>query len=97
MVQAKLNDIGDLFFIFKEEYDRDLVVVYQLDNGAEVEFINDECVAIVLPSFVAKLNRGDIQSVELESFDIIDDVVHFNLDIGGQVVNGRINFASLQW
>lgn len=96
MVQAKLNDIGDLFFIFKEEYDRDLVVVYQLDNGAEVEFINDECVAIVLPSFVAKLNRGDIQSVELESFDIIDDVVHFNLDIGGQVVNGRINFASLQ-
>lgn len=96
MVQAKLNDIGDLFFIFKEEYDRDLVVVYQLDNGAEVEFINDECVAIVLPSFVAKLNRGDIQSVELESFDIIDDVVHFNLDIGGQVVNGRISFASLQ-
>lgn len=96
MVQAKLNDIGDLFFIFKEEYDRDLVVVYQLDNGAEVEFINDECVAIVLPSFVAKLNRGDIQSVELESFDIIDDAVHFNLDIGGQVVNGRISFASLQ-
>lgn len=96
MVQAKLNDIGDLFFIFKEEYDRDLVVVYQLDNGAEVEFINDECVAIVLPSFVAKLNRGDIQSVELESFDIIDDVVYFNLDIGGQVVNGRISFASLQ-
>ena len=96
MKQAKLNDAGDLFFIFKEEYDKDTVVVYQLDNGAEVEFVDDECVAVVLPSFVAKLNRGDIQSVELESFDIIDDVAHFNLDIGGQVVNGRISFASLK-
>lgn len=96
MKQAKLNDAGDLFFIFKEEYNKDAVVVYQLDNGAEVEFIDDECVAVVLPSFVAKLNRGDIQSVELESFDIIDDVAYFNLDIGGQVVNGRISFASLK-
>lgn len=96
MKQAKLNDAGDLFFIFKEEYDNNSVVVYQLDNGAEVEFVDDECVAIVLPSFVAKLNRGDIQSVELESFDMIDDVGYFNLDIGGQIVNGRISFASLK-
>ena len=96
MVQARLNDAGDLLFIFKEGYDEDLVVVYRLDNGAEVEFIDDECVAVVLPSFVARLNRGDINSVELESFDIIDDVAHFNLDIGGQVVNGRISFASLK-
>lgn len=96
MKQAKLNDAGDLFFIFKEEYDNNSVVVYQLDNGAEVEFVDDECVAIVLPSFVAKLNRGDIQSVELESFDMIDDVGYFNLDIGGQTVNGRISFASLK-
>lgn len=96
MKQAKLNDAGDLLFIFKEEYNKDSVIVYQLDNGAEVEFVNDECVAIVLPSFVAKLNRGPIESVELESFDIIDDVAYFNLDIGGQVVNGRISFASLK-
>ena len=86
MKQAKLNDTGDLFFIFEEGYDKDEVVVYQLDNGAEIEFIDGECVAVVLPSFVAKLNRGNIQSVELESFDIIDDIAHFNLDIGGQVV-----------
>ena len=96
MKQAQLNDAGDLFFIFKEEYDNNSVVVYQLDNGAEVEFVDDECVAIVLPSFVAKLKRGDIQSVELESFDMIDDVGYFNLDIGGQIVNGRISFASLK-
>ena len=39
MKQAKLNDTGDLFFIFEEGYDKDAVVVYQLDNGAEIEFI----------------------------------------------------------
>jgi hypothetical protein len=72
MKQAKLNDDGDLFFILKEGYDKDAVVVYQLDNDAGIEFIDGECVAVVLPSFVAKLNRGNIQSVELESFDIID-------------------------
>ena len=96
MKQAKLNDSRDLFFILKEGYDKDAVVVYQLDNGTGIEFIDGECVAVVLLSFVAKLNRGNIQSVELESFDIIDNIAHFNLDIGGQVVNGRISFASLK-
>ena len=85
-----------MFFIFEKGYDKDAVVVYQLDNGAEIEFIDGECVAVVLQSFVAKLNSGNIKSVELESFDIIGDIAHFNLDIGGRVVNGRISFASLK-
>ena len=96
MTQAKLNDSGDLFLILDDNYNQDTVVTYQLDNGAEVEFVDDKCVAIVLPSFVAKLNRGPLKDVTLESLDLIDDTAHFNLDIGGQIVNGRINFASLK-
>ena len=96
MKQAKINDTGDLFLILSEDYDKEAIVTYQLDNGAEVEFIDDKCVAIVLPSFVSKLNRGSIETVTLESLDLIEDTAHFNLDIGGQVVNGRINFASLK-
>ena len=95
MKQAKINDAGDLFLILDDNYDQDIVVSYRLDNGAEVEFINDKCVAIVLPSFVARLNRGNITDVKLEGLDFINDTVHFNIDIGGQVVNGRINLASL--
>lgn len=96
MQQAKLNDTGDLFIILDEDYDKDVVVSYKLDNGAEIEFVDDKCVAIVLPAFTAKINRTDIQSVDLESLDFIDDAAHFNLDIGGQVVNGRVSFKSLK-
>ena len=94
MERAELNDAGDLFLILDECYSQDVVVCYKLDNGAEVEFVDDKCVAIVLPMFTSKINRN-IQQVKLESLDFIDNVAHFNLDIGGQFVNGRVNFSSL--
>lgn len=94
MERAELNDAGDLFLILDERYNQDVVTCYRLDNGAEIECIDDKCVAIVLPQFALRINR-DIQQVELESLDFIDDVVHFNLDIGGQFINGRVNIASL--
>lgn len=96
MKQAKLNDSGDLLLILSDNYDQDTVVTHKLDNVAEVEFVGDECVAIVLPYFVARLNRGPIQDVTLESLDFIDDTAHFNLDIGGRIVNGKVSFASLK-
>ena len=42
MQQAKLNDTGDLFIILDENYDKDVVISYKLDNGAEIDFVDDK-------------------------------------------------------
>lgn len=97
MTQLQLNDSGDLRIIFKES-DDDNVVVHKLSNDSEIEFVNDECIAIVLPSFEQKLNRGhlDRDSLSIQDYWLEDEVAFFNINIGMQTVNIKINLSSLK-
>ena len=96
MTQVQINETGDLYFIFKEYADDNPVTTYTLDNGGELEFINDECVSLVLPNFERQLNHGKINTVLLNDINLQDDTVFFNITVDGQDINGRINLSSLK-
>ena len=93
MVQVQVNN-GDLRFIFKE-YEDVTPIVYTLDNGGELEFVDDDFVALVLPKFEQQLNRGHIEDIELNNMDLIENDFVFNLTVDGQDINGRVNISSL--
>lgn len=94
MTQVKLDNIGDLHFIFKECNDN--VIVYTLDNGAEIEFCNDECVGFVLPNFERQLNYGPINNVSLSNINIQDTDILFDINVDGQNIKGKVDFSSLK-
>lgn len=93
MTQVEIDN-GDLRFIFNK-YQDETPMIYRLDNGGELEFIDDECVGLVLPNFEQQLNRGIINDIELENSTLSDDDFIFNLIIDGQNITGRINLSSL--
>lgn len=97
MTQVALNDSGDLQIQFKDHCNEN-VIVYKLSNDSEVEFVDDECVAIVLPNFEQKLNRGHIDrnSLGLQDYWLDGDVAFFNIEIGVQTVNVKLNLSSLK-
>ena len=98
MTQVQINESGDLEIIFKEYDNTDTPVVCKLSNDSEVEFINDECVAIVLPSFEQKLNRGPLNrdDVSIQDYWFADDIAFFNVNVGLQTVNIKLNLSSLK-
>lgn len=94
MTHVELDDVGDLRFIFAE-CDTD-VVVYRLDNGAEVEFCEDECVGFVLPNFERQLNCGKINDVSLTNINIEGTNILFDINVNGQNIQGKVDFSSLK-
>ena len=92
MTQVEIDN-GDLRFIFNKY--TGTPIVYRLDNGGELEFVDEECVGLVLPNFEQQLNRGTINNIELEDSSLNNDDFIFNLIIDGQNITGRINLSSL--
>lgn len=97
MVQCSINSIGDLRFNLKDIND-DCVSVCKLSNGGEVEFVNDECVAVVLPGFEQQINFNIVNKddINIHDFHIEDDVLLFTIDIDGQIINGKLGLSSLK-
>ena len=93
MTQVEINDSGDLHFIFKEV--NDVVTTVKLDNGGELDFYEDECVALILPNFRQQLNYPIINTLELENIMLQNDDVLFTIVINGQNINGKIHISSL--
>ena len=97
MVLCNIDDIGDLRFSFKDN-DSDCISIHKLSNGGEVEFADDECIAIVLPGFEQQINFNVINkdNINILDFRIEDDVLLFTIDIDGQIINGKLGLASLK-
>lgn len=93
MIQASINDAGDLYFTFKDT-DNQVVSIHRLLNAGELEFIDDECVGLELLNFEQQLNRGKINNVELIDAEIKEDNFIFHIVVDGQSVNGRVNLSS---
>lgn len=87
---------GDLHIIFKE-YDEDVVMCYRLDNGSEMEVVDDELVGLILPNFESQLGRGSLsdKDIKLEDLKVEDENILFRLEIDNQTINGRIDCSSL--
>lgn len=87
---------GDLYIIFQENKD-DALVSYRLDNGAEIDFYNDELVQFVLPNFEAQLNQGILSDVPIEYVDteIVDNRITFIIKILNDIKNISINVSSI--
>lgn len=94
-MQVDVNDLGNLYFTFKE-HDEDVVIVYKILQAGEVEFLNDECVGLELFDFERQINRGKITDVSIRKTEFKNDTFVFHIDVDGQTVNGRINLASLK-
>lgn len=88
MSQIKVKD-GDLYIIFLQAKD-DVLITYQLDNGAEFDFNNDgELVQLILPNFEMQLNRGSLVDVPIELVDSTFDNTKLSLAI--KIFNDTIN------
>ncbi len=92
MTQVKIYN-GDLHFIFKEC--NDTVIVHKLDNGAEVDFFNGECVSLILPNFKQQIKYGHIDNIKLDNMELQDNDFLFTIIVNGQSVNGKVNLSSL--
>lgn len=68
MVKIKVIN-GDLYIFFKENK-YDALICYQIDNGVEIDFYNDDLVQIILPNFESQFNRGSLENVPIECLDI---------------------------
>lgn len=85
-----IND--DLFVVFQKEYNENNSQIVRLNNGIELEFINDELSSIMLPNLLQQLGGSDnINEITAENI-VIDDknIMHITLNIDG-------NFANLQF
>lgn len=82
---------GDLYIILQEVKD-DVLVSYKLDNGAEMDFIDDELVQIILPNFESQLGRGALDSVPIKLLNsqFVDDS---KLILSIQIINDSINIT----
>lgn len=96
MIQADVDDIGNLYFTFKEVDNKDAVIAYKLLNAGELEFLDDDCIGLELLDFASQLNRGKINDIELLDTQLKDDTFVFHIVVNGQAVNGRVNFSSLK-
>lgn len=97
MTQSKVMN-GDLHIIFSEKNDDDVVVVEKLDNGAELEFVDDNLVTLILPNFEAQLGRGPLSGLEinLKNVHMDNDTILFNIDVEGQSINGKVDCSSIK-
>lgn len=97
MTQANIDSNGDLHITFSEKTD-DVITTYKLDNGAELDFIDEELVELILPNFEEQLGRGSLLGLEIKLNDISLDgmIILFSLDIHGNIINGRVDCSSLE-
>lgn len=98
MTQCKIDN-NDIHIIFIES--DEIPNIIRLDNGTEIEFINDDISAIVLPNLMQQLPYGmSIDEISLESIQEIENdiiLVVLNIKSGGQIsnINVRIDISSL--
>lgn len=95
MTQCKLNN-NDLNIIFIES--DEVPIVYRLDNGAEIEFINDSVSMIVLPNLTQQIPFSPISDtdISLNSIKEIDeDLVEIQLIIQDKNMNIKLDISSL--
>lgn len=97
MTQANIDSNGDLHITFSEKTD-DVTTTYKLDNGAELDFIDEELVELILPNFEEQLGRGSLLGLEITVNNVsLDDMtILFSLDIQGHTINGRVDCSSLE-
>ena len=98
MTQCKIFN-NDLHIIFIESDETPISV--RLDNGTEIEFINDEVSVIILSNFMLQLPMGiNFNKIWLESIQEIDeDLVQIELRIqDGETINSinaKLDISSL--
>lgn len=98
MTQCKINN-NDVHIIFIES--DTIPNIIRLDNGTEIEFIDDDVSAIVLPNLMQQLPHGmSVDEISLDSIQEIEtDIVLIVLNIksGEQIsnINVRIDISSL--
>lgn len=97
MKQAKVYN-GNLHIIFNDKIENQSAIVYKLDNGAELEFVDDELVTLILPNFEQQLGIGSLTEIpiDLKNIQMDNNFILFTLDIQGQNINGRIDCASIK-
>ena len=86
MTQCTIHN-NDLYIVFIES--DEVPISIRLDNGTEIEFINDEVSAIVLPNFMLQLPNIQFDKIWLEQFqEIDDDLIQIELRIqDGERIN----------
>ncbi len=87
---------GDLYVIFKE-VDNDTLITYKLDNGAEIDFFDDDLVQIILPHFEEQLNRGCLSdlSIDLINTQLIDEKIILSIKIIEDTINITLDCSSI--
>lgn len=97
MKQAKVYN-GNLHIIFNDKIENQFAIVYKLDNGAELEFVDNELVALILPNFEQQLGIGSLAEIpiDLKNIKMDNNLILFTLDIQGQNINGRIDCTSIK-
>lgn len=96
MSQVKIYN-GDLYIIIKEIDDNVTLISYKLDNGAELDFYNDELVQLVLPNFEAQLNRGSLLglSIDLVDMQINNEKIILSIKIINDTINITLDCSSI--
>ena len=97
MTQARIDEFGNLNIIFNEIDDDDVVLVAKVDNGAEIEYIDDTIYKVVLPNFEQQLNRGSLLGLEIDITNIYmeDDILLFELKIVNDFINCKVDLSSI--
>lgn len=97
MTQCTIHN-NDLYIVFIES--DEVPISIRLDNGTEIEFINDEVSAIVLPNFMLQLPNIQFDKIWLEQIqEIDDDLIQIELRIqdGERInnINAKLDISSL--
>ena len=97
MTQCRIHN-NDLYIVFIES--DEVPISIRLDNGTEIEFINDEVSAIVLPNFMLQLPNIQFDKIWLEQIqEIDDDLIQIELRIqdGERInnINAKLDISSL--
>lgn len=97
MTQCTIHN-NDLYIIFIES--DEIPISIRLDNGTEIEFINDEVSTIVLPNFMLQLPNIQFDKIWLEQIqEIDDDLIQIELRIqdGERInnINAKLDISSL--
>lgn len=96
MTQVKINEFGNLHFIFIDDFDHDVIQIHRLQNNAELQFIDNKCIGLELLNFERQLNRGKINNIQLVDSSLQDDNFIFSIIVDGQKVEGTVSLFSIE-
>lgn len=96
MTQVKVKN-GDLYIIYKDIDDVTPLISYRLDNGAELDFNNNDLIQIVLPNFESQLNRGSLENIPIELVETKIDGTRmiFSIEIFNDTLNISLDYSSI--